>query len=352
MTPINLDLIDYSHTQKLKDFAQKELNAIYILSNLSKNQSPVKTDKTLPNIVKPIVKPSSKKSNFKSLSNLLEKKKISLLNDVNNKLGEGSFSTVWKAVSKTGLQALKITKDTYLEGTSKYVNQIEYHPGFGDSLALYTTGARLQKLEHVVFQNKSHFSEVPSNESKIAATIGPIYPGVSLGDFLYEYILTDQYIIDLALEIALAIKELQKDQIIHRDLHTGNILVDFDDPKFNIKIIDFTFAKRIGATSPTQKIGLCGKKTVVAPERFDPNTISDPYKEDIWAFGSILQRLYSNTFLSSENYQAFSDSEVEIQFKELIETTLQKKPADRIDIDSIINSLNKMKEHYICEQGI
>ncbi|KAF1335558.1 Agc protein kinase, partial [Globisporangium splendens] len=88
----------------------------------------------------------------------------------------------------------------------------------------------------------------------------------------------------VAAQIVLALEELHAHGFVHRDLKSGNVLVD---ARGFIKVIDFGFAKQIGHSDddtgeprPRQTHSFCGTHYVMAPEIFQRSLHG--YEADWW----------------------------------------------------------------------
>lgn len=90
-------------------------------------------------------------------------------------------------------------------------------------------------------------------------------------------------------QIALAVKDFQKQLIIHRDLKLGNLLLT---DTLEIRISDFGLAAKLG-TDQDRRRTMCGTPNYIAPEILESiNTqYSDnnghSYEVDIWSMGVI-----------------------------------------------------------------
>lgn len=70
-----------------------------------------------------------------------------------------------------------------------------------------------------------------------------------------------------AAQLVLAVRALHTGGFVHRDLKSGNVLVDHAG---FVKVIDFGFAKQLAAhgAGPTRVHSLCGTHYIIAPEVF------------------------------------------------------------------------------------
>ncbi|KAK8889950.1 hypothetical protein M9Y10_034706 [Tritrichomonas musculus] len=91
----------------------------------------------------------------------------------------------------------------------------------------------------------------------------------------------------IAFEIAEGMEYLHSKRVIHRDLKTGNVLLDGDTPK----ITDFGYARTNLSLVMTSKVGTVN---YMAPEVILGNNYS--FSADVFSYGMMLWELYSGDF--------------------------------------------------------
>lgn len=89
--------------------------------------------------------------------------------------------------------------------------------------------------------------------------------------------------IRIAVQIGEALAEAHRRQITHRDVKSGNIIVDGG---YRAKLLDFGLASLTQGDDATLTVEFSGTPAYMAPERFQ-HGISDP-RGDVWALGVIL----------------------------------------------------------------
>ena len=113
-----------------------------------------------------------------------------------------------------------------------------------------------------------------------------------------EFLLNGSYIINLEdidivgiiYEICSAMMYIHKMKIIHRDLKTTNILLDFNK---HVKICDFGISKVMNLTTETSLTHEIGTLLYMAPELFQPDSQYNE-KIDVYAFGVVLYFVLTN----------------------------------------------------------
>ncbi|KAL4504224.1 hypothetical protein ABPG72_021062 [Tetrahymena utriculariae] len=104
------------------------------------------------------------------------------------------------------------------------------------------------------------------------------------GDFLnfldqnFEYFTVD-IVLDILIQIIIAINYLHKHNITHRDLKPENILISKQQQMYFVKVADF------GSATVSDFSSLSGTPNYMAPEIFQNKSISNSI--DIWSFGCL-----------------------------------------------------------------
>ncbi|RIA82401.1 kinase-like domain-containing protein [Glomus cerebriforme] len=95
--------------------------------------------------------------------------------------------------------------------------------------------------------------------------------------------------INLGLQLAHAVSCLHDEEIVHRDLHSNNVLVHQD----TIKLADFGLSKRIEETSNLQSSKLFGVIPYVDPKSFNGKYYKLNKKSDVYSIGILLWEISS-----------------------------------------------------------
>lgn len=225
---------------------------------------------------------------------------IEFVKDQNGKdilLGKGGFADVYKGIY------YKKNPNTSIEIAIKEIRVInpELHAMFCDEIM---TMIEYNSLYTVKYYGYTYFSNKYF-----------IFMEFLHGIELYELValnklqpIQKEYI---ARSLIIGLKEMHKNGIAHLDIKLENIMIDIDNTTNTIqsvKYIDFGFAckKDISCNySNPEK----GSKPYLAPEIYNKswkNPATNKFNEvfqyiDIWALGSTLFVLFTNTFLSQKN---------------------------------------------------
>lgn len=258
-----------------------------------------------------------------------------------SRIGEGSYSTVYKAVDiqSKKIYAIKVLSKKHIvkEKKIKYVNiekstlnRLGRHPGV---VTLYYTFQDDASLYFVI--DMAEFGELLTIIRKLG----------SLSEECSKYYM---------IQIIDAVDFMHKKGIIHRDLKPENILVNSD---MKLMITDFGAAKvldlddqgnilDIGATEESfAKGSFVGTAEYVSPELLKYNKCG--FECDIWAIGCILYQFLVGVppFKGKTEYLTF-EKIVNLQYqwpnfyipptiKDLVDRLLKSNPYDRLTIPQI-----------------
>ena len=106
------------------------------------------------------------------------------------------------------------------------------------------------------------------------------------------------------LHIALGLKYLHSEGVIHGDLHAGNVLID---EHFSVRLSDFGLAALSGATSMTQGSATPGAVRFCAPELIEGGN-HPSFASDAYAFACLCLEVIIPSSLWRKNSLTFASS--------------------------------------------
>jgi serine/threonine protein kinase len=219
-------------------------------------------------------------------------KKLEKTYDFIRHLGGGEFSNVYLVKHKgTGQEhALKILDYHYLLQRLRKEDSHSAQVKFNEIKKRFITEAKLYKKIHHANIVKIHDTGVFADESQgieIPYMIMSYIRGSSLSDLLrnqapFEMSRT----LGICRDVLGALEAMHKNNIIHRDIKPGNIMIQEETGK--AIIIDFGIAKDIvGGTRLTTTGALLGSPMYMAPEQSIDSSNVGPCT-DIYSFGAVL----------------------------------------------------------------
>ena len=188
---------------------------------------------------------------------------------------------------------------------------------------------------------KYYHSFVENNYFNVVMEYGD---NTNLKQFIQKYkiksIYIDEKIIEkIIIQICLGLKEIHKNNIIHRDLTPDNIFIDKNN---KIKIGDFGISKILTTSKPYGKT-MIGKHHYFAPEIEKGEKHNN--KIDIYSLGCIIYELftlneyYIDTKIDDKDGKINTDI-YNSKWQDLIDLLLKKDYNERPDIDEILIKLN------------
>jgi len=228
------------------------------------------------------------------------------------KIGDGGFGTVFKAVNKIDecTYAIKkiIIKDLNKEGSKYYLNEVKIlselnHPNI---VRYYTSWLDFEEDKKNKIEHSDEMNALALSGSFIEYKIQPtLYIQMELcSESLDKYIHhrnyhSDVIIIDNELiifeQLIKAIKYVHKQNIIHGDISPNNV---FLDKNMMVKLGDFGLAKKSDILDNNIDFGSYGNITYMAKEQLESNICNK--KSDIYAMGIIYIELI-NKFLTNSH---------------------------------------------------
>lgn len=242
--------------------------------------------------------------------------------NVIKKIGEGSFSNVYKAFHvKTGIfYAIKSIK------TKRLSNKVIQNLNSEIEILLNINHPNIIKI-HDVIKSKEHIHLVLDY-----CDGGDLYNFIRKNGKIQENIAKYFYT-----QISNGLYYLWKNNLIHRDLKPHNILLSSSG---NIKITDFGFVKHLEDNDMSST--LCGSPLYMAPEVLKRQKYTS--KVDLWSMGIILYEMITDTmpFMASnplELLYVIETTKIKIpeniseECKDLLTSLININVNDRISYD-------------------
>ena len=132
-----------------------------------------------------------------------------------------------------------------------------------------------------------------------------------------------------------AFKELEKNNIIHRDIKLENILVKYinkSQKDFIVKLGDFGLSREINIDINDS---FAGSIETMAPEILSEKPYNN--KVDLWSIGIIMYQMYYNILPEFDNNNLIVKLPDDHNFRNLLEMLLKKNPDERINWDDYFN---------------
>ena len=261
-------------------------------------------------------------------------------------LGKGGDSTVYHAVDTS--------KEPPLDVALKIIKVKDDAQTLSSQFERETTG--LANLDH---PNIVKLLEHGSFEGVFFLTTEFI-KGRSLGSIIKESALIEESAVDLALEVAKALKYINQFGIVHRDIKPDNILIS---SKGEVKLVDFGLSREEHQQTVSIKGEMSGTPQYLAPEYIDGKQLN--IRTDIYSLGITLFYMVSGilpfqagtpmALLSKQLNEAppmLNDitEYVSPEFSDLVNRMLIKDPDERITLDEMIEGFQALQRKYKAEK--
>jgi serine/threonine protein kinase/Tfp pilus assembly protein PilF len=163
--------------------------------------------------------------------------------------------------------------------------------------------------------------------------------------------------VDIAIQIAQGLAKAHARNIIHRDIKSANIMIDYEGV---VKIVDFGLAKLKGQAQLTKEGITLGTIAYMSPEQTQGASVDE--RTDIWSLGILLYEMvtgqlpfkgdYDQAIMYSilnENPEPISQFRTDVPpvLAEIIEKALQKNPVERYqNIKEMLSNLKALKTSF------
>lgn len=256
--------------------------------------------------------------------------------DFKEKLGHGSFATVYKAIRKSDQKqfAVKIIQKTKL---SKQELSVVH-----DEVMI------MAKVEHI---NCVRLFETYETKARLYMIMELLTGGELFDSIVKKGNYSEKAAADVVNTIAVALKYLHEKGIVHRDLKPANLIYQNNKSKALLKITDFGLAKYRDIEKQDLLMTPCGTPGYVAPEVLKGEKYGA--EVDIWSLGVILYILlcgfppfYADTTTGlytqiKEGRFEFPDpywTEISTDAKEVVKGLLTVNPKKRWHIKKILGT--------------
>jgi serine/threonine protein kinase len=253
------------------------------------------------------------------------------------KVGEGGFGEVFLGFwhgKKIAVKKLTVKNSKFMDNLNKFINEINIisslrHP----NIVLYM-GASIEKDNYYM--------------------ITEYLPRGSLFDYIHRDRgkITEREQINIAYEIAVALKYLHSRNVIHCDLKSSNILID---DNWKIKIGDFGLSRFLKKELEGNS-GRIGTPHWMAPEILKGKKYE--HSADIFSFGMIMWEILSLEipYYGINPYQVISlvadqrkivqvPKEGHPEIRKLIKQCIEYDSSKRPKLDDIVEILEKLKNN-------
>lgn len=271
------------------------------------------------------------------------------------RLDEGAFGTVYSAKKDNSNKnyAIKILKSKYSDADQlkRIKREIEImiscqHP----------TIVKIYGFSYVDFSGENHISIIMS-----LAEQGSLNEVNKNSKDHKNYNNTKRQIVLIG--IAYGMNVLHQHRIIHRDLKTGNVLLNSN---YYPMITDFNLSKLCEKGQSMNQSMFGGTPLYMAPEIIRKDKYD--FKVDVYAFGILMYEVLTGEYIFKDiinlgtqyfyseiargNYQPKFDNSIKKEFQKMIENCLSYDPQKRPPFAELYNKLSNINDDRFCLEGI
>ncbi|CAK71071.1 unnamed protein product (macronuclear) [Paramecium tetraurelia] len=273
----------------------------------------------------------------KILSKFVSFTKVQDFYEATEHLATGSNSQVYQVVRKSDKSDNYVTKCITKEAIQ---NSVEKMNGIFDELNI------LKQLNH---PNLPRFEEFYVGDGTYYIVL-EYCRGQSLNSYIKElkHQLNVRIIQNILWELLQGVAYLHSLNIIHRDIKPENIILNIQEKKIDLKIVDFGLSVKL---EPNKELKKCGTPGYVAPEIINLKNGKYGLESDIFSVGCVFYKLLlrkdlfygetQNEILSANrrclcNIQNLSLIHIPITAQNLLSEMLQEDPRLRIKATSAL----------------
>jgi serine/threonine protein kinase len=201
-------------------------------------------------------------------------------------IGEGGFGVVYRA-----RQTVPIRRDVAIKVIK---------PGMDTKRVVARFEAERQTLALLHHPNIAQVLDAGATSEGRPYFVMELIEGVPITTYCDRHGLAVEARLELFLELCRAIEHAHQKGVIHRDLKPSNVLIQENEGRPSVKVIDFGIARAIDpsaldATRLTVEAQFLGTPDYMSPEQADPSLGDADTRVDIYALGVILYELLTST---------------------------------------------------------
>lgn len=259
------------------------------------------------------------------------------------KLGQGSYATVYKAHHKSqgGTFAVKVISREKIKSTRLQANLEQ----------------EIRIMKEVTHENVVRLYETFTSKNNIYLVL-EFCGGGDLQHFVRKQRrLKEDVAKNFFIQIVRGLKFLHSKNVIHRDIKPQNLLLSEYSPNATIKFADFGFAKYLQEASMAQTP--CGTPLYMAPEIFEMKEYDA--KADVWSIGCVLFEMCTGEppFKGSNHRELFMSIRsrslrlpqgltLSKEVMDILARILEISPERRLNLDVLYEATEQMAK---SEQG-
>jgi non-specific serine/threonine protein kinase len=257
------------------------------------------------------------------------------------KLGEGGMGDVYKA-KDTKLDRIVAIKFLPLESTrNKEIKTRFIHEAKAAS-----------SLQHNNIYTIHEIDE--TNEGQLFIVMD-CYDGKTVEEKIKQKPLEVEEALGIAIQIAQGLDKAHKQEIVHRDIKSANIIMTTDGV---VKIVDFGIAKLAGQTRVTKDGTSLGTASYMSPEQTLGKEVD--HRTDIWSLGVVLYEMltslqpFQGDYEQAVVYSIMNEKPkpltglrtgIPLELERIVNKTLTKDPNSRYQhLDELIVDLKHLKK--------
>ncbi|KAL4505341.1 hypothetical protein ABPG72_002403 [Tetrahymena utriculariae] len=268
-------------------------------------------------------------------------------------IGKGSFGFVIKAIYQNNLVAIKIIEVKNEQNANKLKLEQQLLEKFQDSKYILNLRKTL--------------------DAKLSSPLLFIFTDLCQGELtdLINKNIPKKQIISIIIQLLIGLEELKSLKILHVDIKPQNILYNYENGNYLIKIADFGQAKQLQDKGFTISLSRCGTPKYTSQEVLDQDA-QISYKSDIYSLGIVfIELIFGRLFDFQEEIRPLRQGKLNILserpkvqnrsfdqtddflIEKIIKNMIQKNQNERKDSDELLflifkQHLTDLKYYQIC----